>query len=200
MTSRETLAGFRTLSRTAIPRPRLLPLPIQARFNVGRSICTDCLRGLRLQKRPWGHALVPSPLSRVALRRRNAHRGYAHEVKQAPGPIAEYEERVRSGRLRDDAHQRGMWHLHLPTLGQTADPISQALYKTSKTSMKCCPTTPSLPSSSPQSNPSSHHQMASSPFYETSPRKLQSRSSHLYLTPSQKACTCMATLGPGRPC
>lgn len=123
MTSSETLRGLRPLFRSATARRPLPNTRPPARRDAGRSICTDCRRTLRQQKRGGLLGLPPRtgglPVSvRV---RAGDYRGHAQEVqtsllereeeKRLTGkktPLAEYDARVYSGRLRDDEHQRGI--------------------------------------------------------------------------------------------
>jgi predicted ATPase len=69
-------------------------------------MCTECWRSQtgRLQKGAWGSGLGVRMSTSAA-----GQRGYAQEARKPTtkvGPIAEYDERVHSGRLRDDEHQR----------------------------------------------------------------------------------------------
>lgn len=104
MVSREAVGALRSILRTA-------QRPLRLRQQ-RRQICVDCLarpRPYRTKRAPgespwptlqlveketrtWSHCF-----SSTAYQRQNA---YNH------GPIAEYDSRVRSGRLRDDEHQR----------------------------------------------------------------------------------------------
>lgn len=135
MTSSEALRALRTLSRTATPRriPR-------ARAQARRTICTDCLRSLR----DGGNARGQGTRSNAGFGRvptnasfaRVGYRGYAQAAQQfsppsdaAYGPMAEYEERVETGRLRDDEHQRGiiknLQDLHDMLLDYSQPPVRQ---------------------------------------------------------------------------
>ncbi|KAF2877531.1 AFG1-like ATPase-domain-containing protein [Massariosphaeria phaeospora] len=82
-------------------------------FDARRSLCTDCLQSWRYQRRAWGRLLATRTRAvRVVHPEIAAYRGFAQATRgktwQAPGPIAEYNARVESGRLRDDEHQRGI--------------------------------------------------------------------------------------------
>ncbi|KAF1976389.1 mitochondrial ATPase [Bimuria novae-zelandiae CBS 107.79] len=82
------------------------------RSSTTSRICTDCLRTLRLQRCGGRGALAPRLLA-------GPQRGHAQEVQaallqrenveqraSANTPMAEYDTRVESGRLRNDDHQR----------------------------------------------------------------------------------------------
>ncbi|KAF2111145.1 AFG1-like ATPase-domain-containing protein [Lophiotrema nucula] len=85
-----------------------------------RAVCEDCLRGLRSSGASRsGRALWSSGASwegrvgasRFAGRNGARYRGFATTAMQRRdrhGPIAEYDARVESGRLKDDEHQRGI--------------------------------------------------------------------------------------------
>lgn len=122
MTSSEPLRALRTLSRHATPR-RILHIGEGIGLSVRRQICVECRRGLRTSAHAglWPVAVRTGPVG---------HRGYAQvaqarmyggaltartvltkavEKSNSPkkiGPMAEYDARVESGRLRDDEHQR----------------------------------------------------------------------------------------------
>lgn len=119
MTSSDALRGLlRNVKAHRMPRSTVL-IPTGAR----RSICTDCLRVLRQQRTPQGGALAPrigAYAGNGSLRwSAGTHRGYTQETQAAlveeeqsngtPSintPMAEYDARVESGRLRNDEHQR----------------------------------------------------------------------------------------------
>lgn len=134
MTSSEPLRALRTLSRHATPR-RIPQAGVGAGLIARRQICAECRRGLRTSthagRRPV--AVQAGPV---------AHRGYAQvaqarmyggalmtgtvlmeEAKKSDspkkiGPMAEYDARVESGRLRDDEHQRSTIHHHKEGTGE----------------------------------------------------------------------------------
>ncbi|KAI8938444.1 hypothetical protein NX059_004336 [Plenodomus lindquistii] len=127
MTSSEALQGLRTLSRHAAPRPKWAAVRTAGRAptNPARSLCTRCARGGREASTASRHGTVNGvgrgripaggSLGKVG------YRGYAQVAQQSVqeephqtqasethGPMAEYDARVESGRLRDDEHQRGI--------------------------------------------------------------------------------------------
>ncbi|KAF2850472.1 hypothetical protein T440DRAFT_89351 [Plenodomus tracheiphilus IPT5] len=122
MTSSEALQGLRTLSRHATPKPRwtVVRSVRQGAASANRPICTECARSGREARAAPRHVAV----SRVRAGRtpargsleRVGYRGYAQvaqesvqeEVNETHGPMAEYDARVESGRLRDDEHQRNI--------------------------------------------------------------------------------------------
>lgn len=121
MTSSGVLRG---LVRSAASR-RTSHLSLAIRASGRRSICTDCLRTLRSSRGAWdgSYALrIPTVVGNGRLKlRAGATRGHAQEVQaallereqedtksSANTPMAEYDARVESGRLRNDEHQRGI--------------------------------------------------------------------------------------------
>ena len=130
MTSREASAGLHALSRTAAPR-RIPILRVPALLSARRRLCAGCLRTFHIQARSLGYASRLRPaVSRGAPPSGIGYRGHAQVAEKSMwerdfetglqltewleshhGPIAEYNARVESGRLRDDEHQRGMGQL-----------------------------------------------------------------------------------------
>ncbi|OAL47794.1 hypothetical protein IQ07DRAFT_622953 [Pyrenochaeta sp. DS3sAY3a] len=116
MTSSEAIRGLRTLSRHASPRPRRLAVRTRAPVEARRAVCTDCLKSWRGESNAQPQLLsVNRRVPTRAAPTRIGYRGYAQQAAQeysdpepADGPIAEYDARVDSGRLRDDEHQRGL--------------------------------------------------------------------------------------------
>jgi predicted ATPase len=109
MTSSEALQSLRTLSRCAAPRPRrsLVGTRIIRGRRIPaadrRTICTDCLSRIRGHITP---GRVPLGIRGYASQ---AAQEYSHEdPSRVHGPMAEYDARVESGRLRDDEHQRNI--------------------------------------------------------------------------------------------
>ncbi|KAF2259861.1 mitochondrial ATPase [Lojkania enalia] len=111
MISSEALRGLRARFRATSGRRILVNT---AARSARRTLCTDCLRALRLQRHAWDRTTTSriGPL-RVALRpiagasRRLAQHARGRKSK-VHGPLVEYDKRVDSGRLRDDEHQRGI--------------------------------------------------------------------------------------------
>ncbi|KAF2637522.1 hypothetical protein P280DRAFT_472229 [Massarina eburnea CBS 473.64] len=123
MPSPEALRGFRPLLRnTTYARIPRKSTPIHVSWR--RSICTDCFRTLRAQRRGCEYALAPRIATNFApagLISAGGRRGYAQEAQailserqdessqsEQSTPMKEYDLRVDSGRLRDDPHQRGI--------------------------------------------------------------------------------------------
>lgn len=99
-----------------LPRVRLLLRAGQRsrRFTTRRAACTACLKLTQARCRA-GLGPVSSllgPQGRLAFeqthRTHHGYRTFATVVTKTHGPIEEYDERVHSGRLRDDEHQRGI--------------------------------------------------------------------------------------------
>lgn len=139
MTSYEALSGL--LRNTA--HRRILRLATPIRTSTRRTICTDCLRNLRQQRRGLNGGLAPrvgatSGIGSLRLRA-GAHRGHAQETQAAllekedsnrtaaQTPMAEYDARVESGRLRNDDHQRTIIQyledLHVMLSGYQQPPV-----------------------------------------------------------------------------
>ncbi|KAF9734409.1 hypothetical protein PMIN06_009963 [Paraphaeosphaeria minitans] len=121
MTAAKALRGL--LRDTATRRTSRVSLA--ARAPPRRSICTDCLRTLRLQRNGWNGATAPriaTGAGHSTLRlRAGAYRGHAQDAQAAVlerepesrktadrTPMEEYDSRVESGRLRNDEHQRSL--------------------------------------------------------------------------------------------
>lgn len=146
MTSPETLRGLRALVRSTATRRILHSTNVTIAASARRSICTSCLRTLRQQKR-GGNYTIPSKTtggfsngsSRLLT---GGYRGHAQEVQASllerddntrksgnHTPLAEYDARVESGRLRDDEHQRGIIQelddLHVTLSKYTQPPVIQ---------------------------------------------------------------------------
>ncbi|KAH4264437.1 hypothetical protein HBI04_080160 [Parastagonospora nodorum] len=117
MTSSDAIRGLRTLSRHATPR-RITPSGRGLTAEARRSICLDCRKSIRAGRGSQGQNVrARAPLPAVAAwSGPGAYRGYAqaaHEYsiddpERVHGPMAEYDARVESGRLRDDEHQRSI--------------------------------------------------------------------------------------------
>jgi len=120
MTSSEALRGLRTLSRCAGPTPKRIAVGRNLTVDGKRVICTNCTRSSRQARHAPGHAPArPSNVAHVPNRVSFAPvgcRGYAQAAREyatedperTHGPMAEYDARVESGRLRDDEHQRNI--------------------------------------------------------------------------------------------
>src|ERR1700761_3187300 len=106
MASAESVRALRSLLRST-SRPQQIHLQ-------RRRLCTECLAAKcsvipRVQQRrdvpsqrPTGHT------GTVAARRMATMADYRQQEYKRTGPIAEYDARVHSGRLRDDEHQRSL--------------------------------------------------------------------------------------------
>jgi len=141
MTSSEALRGLRTLSRCAGPAPRSIAAGQNLAVDSRRALCTDCARNSRAASSARGLVLartnklahVPNRVSFAPVGRR----GYAQvaqeyapdQSEQTHGPMAEYDARVESGRLRDDEHQRNiiknLQDLHDMLKPYTQPPVQQ---------------------------------------------------------------------------
>lgn len=119
----------------------------------------------------------------------------ASEPEIASGPMAEYDERVHSHRLRDDEHQRGVKTLQpMPQAHLTR---IQALSRTSKICMKCSCHTPNRQFNIPPSHRYNRPRKASSP--SCPPRSLRHLSYLLYQSRCLREYTCTAMWDPERP-
>ncbi|KAJ4370878.1 palmitoyltransferase akr1 [Didymella sp. IMI 355093] len=137
MTSSEVMRGLRTISRTAAPRRTWTP-GASARAYSRRPICTDCARSLGTAGDARIGRVGSRPVLARAARQTSApsYRGYAQVAQEyspdparTHGPIAEYDARVESGRLRDDEHQRSiiknLQDLHDMLANYTQPPVQQ---------------------------------------------------------------------------
>ncbi|KAF2200213.1 mitochondrial ATPase [Delitschia confertaspora ATCC 74209] len=83
-------------------------------FSARRTLCMDCLKTAKLNKDSALALSVRRSLhSRITVQTATSgSRGFAQTTRsgsaQSHGPLAEYDARVQSGRLRDDEHQRGI--------------------------------------------------------------------------------------------
>ncbi|KAF2805758.1 mitochondrial ATPase [Mytilinidion resinicola] len=106
MASTDALQGFRVLLRAAHRSQRT--------YERRRTLCSSCVRISRLETRRWAPTVPGSGLQRRTLPRvfaPTAWRGLATSPQRNTkswGPVAEYNDRVESGRLKEDEHQRGI--------------------------------------------------------------------------------------------
>ena len=103
MASAEAIQALRNLLRATRRAP--------AASRQRRTLCTECL-GKQAEKPQYGTRTAIQPVKAATGIAQHAQRSMAtmaeyrqHEYK-ARGPIHEYNNRVKSGRLRDDEHQR----------------------------------------------------------------------------------------------
>lgn len=99
----DTQALLRAIA--SLGSPRLL------RTQARSTICKDCVRRIATTGRtPYNKSFVQSPSCLAAPARRTPYTVRWASSQGSPidshGPIAEYDDRVRSGRLRNDDHQR----------------------------------------------------------------------------------------------
>ncbi|KAF2835294.1 hypothetical protein M501DRAFT_999343 [Patellaria atrata CBS 101060] len=105
----EVLRGFRASYRAA----HSYPLP---GLTLRRRLCSQCIRSLKDNNIYFNCSLSYTPISgrgwtSANLRQCHPYRDFATASSRSSkanekGPIAEYDERVQTGRLRDDEHQR----------------------------------------------------------------------------------------------
>jgi hypothetical protein len=178
-----------------------------------RTICASCQRTRRRRWNKYSSPRVGGPVaSRNAISR--ASRSLAtvtdgmplkawkdedsssFAVPKEPGPLEVYDERVATGRLRDDEHQRGMLQLTVPGIALSPPP-QQASYRIYNICTTCSRNTrrqKSFARAYTLSNLLIHF----SGGYSGEERSGNSRPPSQPTSP--RAYTCTETLGVERPC